>query len=308
MAILRSVPQAARSPSYRGRVIIYAQRGVLRVAKWPRKRGTPKSAKQRWWNDWFTQANLLAKYADPMSQARAIQMTKGSGLYPRDVLLEAMRGRLYWWADETGWKWFPMAATQDVSNSLDTVAQVVGSILVRALDRWRAPALGNLDEVLTLKGPDLIPEWAAPGGGGTPFGGALVTSLSNQAVASGVWAQVIFDAEQYDTDSLHDNAVDPTRLTVPAGWSRVRLFAGTSWQAGSNLDRIMRFLKNGAGFPGDSWVRDRAISNNQNSTASPAIVCVPGDYFELSVLHGSVGNLNILGPGNTTYFAMERVT
>ena len=167
-------------------------RGVLRVRKWPKKRGTPKSALQRWWIDWFTQANLLAKYADGLSQAGAIALTKGSGLYPRDVLLAAMRGRLYWWADETGWKWFPVAAITDITNALDILAQTIGSVLVRAPDRWRAPTPGTLDQVLTLKGSPLVPEWAAPGGGGVPFGGALVTSLANQAVASGVWAQVIF--------------------------------------------------------------------------------------------------------------------
>ncbi len=122
MAILRSIPLAQRLASHRGRTITYTHRGILVTQKWPRKRGTPTSAKQLWWIDWFTQANKLAKYADPMSQVRAIDMTKGTGLYPRDVLLKAMRGRLHWWADETGWKWFPMAATQAVSNSLDTVA------------------------------------------------------------------------------------------------------------------------------------------------------------------------------------------
>jgi len=140
-------------------------RGVLRVRKWPKKRGPPKSAKQRFWIDWFTQANLLAKYADPMSQVRAIEMTKGTGLYPRDVLLSAMRGRLYWWADETGWRWFPMAATQDVSNSLDTLSQVVGGVLVRALDRWRAPVPGAPNDVLTYQGAAAPPIWKAPGGG-----------------------------------------------------------------------------------------------------------------------------------------------
>lgn len=140
-------------------------RGVLRVRKWPKKRGPPKSAKQRFWVDWFIQANLLAKYADGMSQARAIAMTKGTGLYPRDVLLSAMRGRLYWWADETGWKWFPMAATQDVSDSLDTIAQAIGSVLVRAVDRWRAPVPGAIGAHLTYQGDAAAPTWEVPAGG-----------------------------------------------------------------------------------------------------------------------------------------------
>lgn len=142
-------------------------RGVLRVRKWPRKRGTPKSALQRWWIDWFKQANKLAKYADGASQARAIEITKNSGMYPRDILLAAMRGRLYIWQDQFGKVWYPMAAIQDISESLDVLAQTVGSVLVRAVDRWRpaepsSPAAGL---VLTSAGVGLPPTWSSAGTG-----------------------------------------------------------------------------------------------------------------------------------------------
>lgn len=137
-------------------------RGVLRVRKWPKKRGTPKSPLQRWWNDWFRQANLLAKYADGMTQARAIALTKGTGLYPRDIILKAMRGRLYIFHDENGKVWYPMAAIQDISDSLDVLAQNIGSVLVRATDRWRAPPTGNVNDVLTYKGGAAPPIWQAP--------------------------------------------------------------------------------------------------------------------------------------------------
>ena len=291
----------------RGRVMIDTVRGVIRVRRWPKKPGPPRSALQRWWMDWFTQANLLAKYADPMSQARAIQMTKGSGLYPRDVLLKAMRGRLHWWADETGWKWFPMAATQDVSNSLDTVAQVVGSILVRALDRWRTPPVGVLGDVLTHQDVDQPPIWQAPSGGGFSFAGALVGKLVNQSIPSGVMTAAVWTTEQYDTAGLHDNVVNPSRMTVPAGWSRVRLVGGTFWQSNSTGERIIQFWKNGANFPGLGMTRVHALSNGQDNSQTPAISCVPGDYFEMAVYQSS-GSAKTLEPHANCYFAMERVT
>ena len=142
-------------------------RGVLRVRKWPRKRGTPKSASQRWWNDWFRQANLLAKYADGMSQARAIHLTKGTGLYPRDIMLRAMRGRLYWWIDDDGNRWYPMSGIQDISDTLDVLAQAVGSVLVRAVDRWRVPgpASPTIGHALTYQGSAAPPIWASSGAG-----------------------------------------------------------------------------------------------------------------------------------------------
>ena len=171
MKFTRSVPRNVRLPSLRNVVMVDTVRGVLRVRKWPKKYGKPRSALQAWWIDWFKQANLLAKYADPMSQRRAIELTKGSGLYPRDVLLQAMRGRLYVWRDETGWKWYPVAAIGDISESFDVLAQTVGSVLVRATDRWRSPPAGIAGDVLTNQGPGAPPEWAAGGGGG---GGVII--------------------------------------------------------------------------------------------------------------------------------------
>ncbi len=142
-------------------------RGVIRVRRWPKKRGKPKSELHKYWVDWFRQANFLAKYADAASHIRAIELTAHTGLYPRDIILSAMRGRLYSWADSSGWKWFPMAAIQDISDSLDVLAQTVGSVLVRAVDRWRAagPAVPSIGDALTYQGASLPPVWAAAGAG-----------------------------------------------------------------------------------------------------------------------------------------------
>lgn len=178
MATIRRIPKRLRGASYRGRLMIDAFRGVMRVRKWPKKRGPPTSPLQAFWVDWFVQANRLAKYADGASMARAIQMTKGSGMYPRDVLLKAMRGRLYNWVDQDGWRWYSMAAIGDISESLDVLAQTIGSVLVRAVDRWRAPAAGNINDVLTYKGNLAPPVWQTPGGGVSqgPIPGTPITA------------------------------------------------------------------------------------------------------------------------------------
>ncbi len=283
-------------------------RGTLRVRKWPKKRGRPKSERQRWWNEWFKQANLLAKYADPLTQATAIELTKGSGLYPRDIILKAMRGRLYWFSTPDGWKWYPMAAIGDISETLDVLAQTVGSVLVRATDRWRPPAPGSIGDVLTYKGDEAPAEWVAPSGGGFSFAGALVSKLSNQSIGNGVLTIIAWDTEQYDTDGLHDNAVNPSRMTVPADWSRVRLYAGISWQSNSVGDRLLRFQLNGIGFPGMAYSRMQAVGTSDNAIASPTIVVVPGDYFEVQVYQASGAAKNVIAATGATYFAMERVT
>lgn len=65
-------------------------RGQLRVRAWPRKRGKNVHPNVKRQNDWFREANRLAKLAAPQQQVRAIEMTSKSGLYPRDALMRAM--------------------------------------------------------------------------------------------------------------------------------------------------------------------------------------------------------------------------
>lgn len=155
-----------RQLSLRGVAMVDTIRGQVRIRKWPRKRGAPKSAAQRFWIDWFKQANYLAKYASALDVTNAMDITRGTMLYPRDVLLKAMRGSLYWWRDENGKKWMPKYFNQEVSNSLDAIGQTAGEFLYRAADRWRALSAGNAGEVLTTLGPNDDPEWRAVGGGG----------------------------------------------------------------------------------------------------------------------------------------------
>ena len=70
-------------------------RGQIRIRKWPRKRGTSKSQAVRDQNLWFKQAVKIAKRIEPTQQALAIEMTKGTGMYPRDLLLAQQAGGIY---------------------------------------------------------------------------------------------------------------------------------------------------------------------------------------------------------------------
>jgi len=165
MAKVGAIPRTGRRPSITGRFMVDTVRGVIRVRAWPKKYGHARSALQQKWIDWFTQANRLAKYADPKTQDWAREVTKGTGLYPRDVILKLMRGRLFWFIDQYGWKWYPMAALGDISETLDILAQTPGNILVRAVDRWRNATGYAVGRVLTAQAVGTPPIWAAPGGG-----------------------------------------------------------------------------------------------------------------------------------------------
>jgi len=284
-------------------MMVDAVRGVLRVRKWPRKSGRPTSARQLFWIDWFRQANRLAKYADAMSQARAIELTKGSGMYPRDIILQAMRGRLYTWRDSTGWKWYPVAAIGDISETLDVLAQTVGSVLVRAADRWRALAPGLAGDVLTSAGPGATPIFASPAPVTGLDGGALLHNSVNQSIPRLVITALTFDSELYDTHALHDPAVNPTRLTVPAGFVFARPAANIFFSSGNNTLRNLRFYKNGADYLGQG--NDRrfpgATTVSLFQCVGAAVPVVDGDYFEAMAYHEAAGSLNAVAGVATTF-------
>jgi len=296
MAIIRTVPKSGRAPSLRGSYMIDTVRGVLRVRKWPKKRGPPRSAAQRFWVDWFTQANRLAHYVDGMAQVRAIEMTKLSGMYPRDVLLKAMRGRLYSLVDQNGWKWFSMAAIQDISDTLDILGQTVGDVLVRATDRWRPPPTGNVGEVLTHAGPGAPPGWATPAPA-TVVQATVVYANPTQSIVTNTTTAVVFDQTLYDDANLHDPALNPSRFTAPAGAVRMRLNCGVGWTGFNGGLRDVYVFKNGAALT--PWIIDRhrpsSVSNAHTHVLSYDVPVIVGDYLEVMVWQNSGANRTLMG-------------
>jgi len=149
--------------------MIDTYRGTLRVRKWPKKRPGPLHPNQQFWVDWFRQANILAKYAAAPDIISARRMTDGTPLMPRDVQLMAMRGRLFYLTATDGRKIYSVAARDDVSESLDTLSQIPGSILARSSSLWVPILPGPSGTVLTSTGEGNLPVWAPGGGGGSPY-------------------------------------------------------------------------------------------------------------------------------------------
>ena len=72
------------------RVVVCTVRGQYYVRKWPKKRGTPTDPVQLSRIKRFGDANRLAKFIRGGWWQQAIEQAKGTGLYPRDILVQAM--------------------------------------------------------------------------------------------------------------------------------------------------------------------------------------------------------------------------
>jgi len=77
-------------PGTTGKYVAYTWKGRYVVRKWPEKRGYPKDPIQISRVERFADANRLAKYVNGNFWNLAHRLSKGSGLYPRDFLVQAM--------------------------------------------------------------------------------------------------------------------------------------------------------------------------------------------------------------------------
>ena len=88
----RADPTKQRFPNLRGIMMVDTVRGRVRVRAWPKKRGRPKSPAVRDQNRWFREACRHIPYIDASQMVLAIGAAKGTGLYPRDIIMNAMAG------------------------------------------------------------------------------------------------------------------------------------------------------------------------------------------------------------------------
>lgn len=77
-------------PGTSGAYVVDTWKGQYRVRKWPAKRGFPKDPIQASRVNRFADANRLAKFVNGNFWNLAHRLAQGTGLYPRDFLVQAM--------------------------------------------------------------------------------------------------------------------------------------------------------------------------------------------------------------------------
>lgn len=126
-----------------------------------------------------------------------------------------------------------------------------------------------------------------------------LTTASVHTIADATETAVSWDLEDFDDQSFWD-AGAPTRLTVPAGVTRVRLTAGIRWTANGTGERRLKIRGNPAGTheANSIWASDDRPSDDTGdaTVTTPIITVAAGDYFEAIVRQDSGGNLDL----NTT--------
>jgi hypothetical protein len=134
--------------------------------------------------------------------------------------------------------------------------------------------------------------WVTIGGSGSVFVGCSVTRTAAQSIANTTYTAIAFTTEDYDTDAIHDNSTNNTRLTVPSGKGGKWQITGPVTFANGTGYRIVRIYKNGVGLISLSSA-PTVSGDNTTGVVSNVFNLSAGDYLEVFVYQNSGGALNV---------------
>ena len=195
----------------------------------------------------------------------------------------------------TGSAWANLDTT-GMTNPMTTTGDIIysspGSTPVRL-------GIGSTGNVLTVASG--VPSWAAPAGGST-FVGCSLYKTSNQTISNATNTAISFQAENFDTDTFHDNSTNNTRITIPAGKGGKYLITGSiAWSTGAN-ERVAMIYKNGTIV---NYMAQEYPANLGGfyHPFNYVISLVATDYIELFCNQGSGGNLSVFNGVDSTTFS-----
>ena len=119
---------------------------------------------------------------------------------------------------------------------------------------------------------------------------------ANQSLTSGVAAVLAFGAERYDTDTLHDTAVNNSRITMVTP-GKYRFGASVEYEANATGVRLVHVLLNGTTAIATE-TEAAAGAAASRLTISGEYAFAAGDYLQLQVYQDSGGALSVVSAGN----------
>jgi hypothetical protein len=121
-----------------------------------------------------------------------------------------------------------------------------------------------------------------------------VTKSSNQSISNSTFTTITWDQENYDTDSMHDNVTNNSRITIKTA-GKYSILAQSEWASNSTGLRILQIRKNGVDTVGYS-----RIGSGQGGANDEVIFVgdlAVNDYLELRVWQNSGGALDFRSGG-----------
>lgn len=132
---------------------------------------------------------------------------------------------------------------------------------------------------------------------------ACRVSKTNITIPTGTLTTISFDAEAFDTDSMHSTVTNTSRITINTA-AKYLIHATGTWAAGGTGYRMIMLRKNGTDIDPSSRMTTQATGAGDNASCSLvwADAYAVGDYLELRAYHTQGADLQ----GNFT-FSVDRI-
>jgi hypothetical protein len=134
-----------------------------------------------------------------------------------------------------------------------------------------------------------------------------VNRSSNFTLTAGTWTLVPWNAQLLvELAGVHSTSVNPSRLTVPTGYTLARFQARLTWpNFGGSRGMVVRQNAAGAWASGTGIAGDSRQTTNEGAQHCDTgwLIVTPGDYFELFARNpGDNGPLQYAGfPGGCSF-------
>jgi hypothetical protein len=168
--------------------------------------------------------------------------------------------------------------------------------------------IGTAGQVLQVNSGATAPEWGTPATTPTFTGVQTFKQTSNQTITNATNTLVTWNGENFDSDGFHDNSVNNSRLTVPAGLGGKYWVYANFISEGDVTTAFVRLYKNGTQV---QLTAKRIVAGSENNGCQInfTIDLAATDYMEVYYYQASGTNGLINGTAGTTYsaFGMYRV-
>lgn len=143
---------------------------------------------------------------------------------------------------------------------------------------------------LTDKTPHLVPR-------------CTVSHNANQSIANSTDTYLAFNTESIDTDTMHDNTTNNSRITCKTAGDYIGI-AIINWGTGTGKRRA-DITKNRAAILSSAIVASVSGDVTRMVVITPVVTLAANDYVEIAVNQDSGGSLNVVA--SVTTFSMLKV-
>lgn len=125
-------------------------------------------------------------------------------------------------------------------------------------------------------------------------------SAAVQTLTTGTLTAIGLDAEDTDTDSMHSNVTNNSRITIVTS-GRYRIFAQATFATSATGYRTVGVYKNGSAnlLFATRYQAGPTVTHIQQ--ASDEALLTAGDYIEMHCVQASGGNLDVQTGSNATF-------